>query len=157
MSRLKLIPDIHRDEVQLWEESGYSASTIAELLLQKHNITVSIPTVYRYTRQIRLQRQEAAKNTFAIEVQKTASKDLKTMANLIDKLESAFDKAVANDEVELSLKISSELNKWNARRMELSGIGKDNSTLTETNDADDFQDMYIEGLSKVNKSENDSN
>jgi hypothetical protein len=156
MATLK-IPDIHRSEVIQWEENGYTAQTMQQLLAEKHNIVIGIATMYRYIREIRIQRQEAAKNTFAIEVQKTASKDLKTMAKLIDKLETAFDKAIAADNVELSLKISAQLNIWHSRRMELSGIGKDNSTLTETNDADDFQDIYIEGLTKVNKITSDTN
>ena len=152
MAKYKSIPDTMRKDIADWEEQAYTVQTIQKLLSDR-DIHVSIPTVYRYTREIRLQRQEAAKATFALEVQKTATKDLRTMANVIEKLELAFDRAISKNNVELSLKISNELNKWNGRRMELSGISKDTAQLIDTN-PNSYQEDYIDAITKAKKEDN---
>ncbi len=148
MSRLPSIPDKLHPYVANLVSEGLSASQIKAKLEADHQLVTGLTAVTRLAKKIRLERQEAAKAAYAEEVSRTAGHDLRTMDKVITNLERTFMRAVEADDTEKYLKIAAELNKWNARRIELSGISRETLNVNE-NDQDDEEELREEILKKT--------
>ena len=155
MARLSNIPERFHQNIADMLADGKSASHIL-VFLEGQGIKTSLTAIHMLSRKIRMQRQEAAKAAYAEAVEKTAAHDLLTMEKVISSLEKKYLAAIEKDDHKLYLSIASELNKWNQRRIELSGITKETHS-TNDEDLEDSKDEFISNLLKVNEQRRDSN
>ena len=122
MARLPKIPPKLHGAVMNFIAEGLPAAQIREKLAQEYNIEVSDSSMDRLIRKLRTQYQASAQTKLARAAEKAAMTDLDIMENVINDLYRRY-QAATDDKTATIL--AAELNKWNERRIKLSGIDKE--------------------------------
>lgn len=148
MANLQKIPPTYHNEILNMIGENMTTEAIREKLNTTYNTNFTSSSVYNTTRKLRQQYQELAKQKLSIGIAESATQDLHIMSSVITDLFIAFKAAIAGDELSNALQISNELNKWNARRISLSGI--DNVDTTDKGiDHEAARDELVEQLSNA--------
>lgn len=124
MSQIPAIPEKHYPQISLWLADGLSGAKIKKRLLDEFQLEVSDKAIYTVINKIKKDRQQIAQVVLTKEIEKTAAIDLHQMNEVINTLFTKFTISSKTEEIDKTLKIAAELNKWNSRRMELTGINK---------------------------------
>lgn len=121
------IPPSHYSFVLDCIAKGLNRSEIKRMLSDDHGIDVSESGVQRLMVRLRKEFQQVAQITLAQGSQETASNDLEILNTVVSSLYEKYKKALYKDNPKVYLSIASELNKWNERRIKLSGIEKEDT------------------------------
>lgn len=149
MANVSHIPEKYFAKVSEWIADRKTADDIQVLLLETYGVSVSTYSVARLCTKLRRERQAIARGILTENIQQSAAEDLETMGKMLKSLERSYWKAVEKDDIALSLKISAELNKWNQRRMELSGISQDEQSQTAAINDDNSEEIKKELMDKL--------
>lgn len=134
MARPNSIPPKYYDEVVQLSADGLSAEKIVDYLFATHTIQVNINSVYRVLRAKKKERQEATQKIYAEAAAEHAYKDLDIIDAVIDRLNKEYKLSFDSGNKKEAKDLLDTLIKFQSKRMELSGLGR------ETADTEDLID-----------------
>lgn len=139
-----IAPKYHNEILNLVSE-GIPVVKITSMLNEKYQTNFNYDAVNRVVVKLRKEYQEIAKAKLVQGVEATATADLHILDTVITTLFEQYQSLIEENNIDQALKVSSELNKWNARRIELSGINKSDVPISN----DDAKEEILEQLCKL--------
>lgn len=134
MARHPVIPPKYHDEVVLLSSEGNNADKICAILKERYDIDSNLNMVYQIIRNKKKERQEATQKIYAEAAAKSAYKDLDIIDAAIEKLNKEYQESFAAGNKKEAAELLNTMIKFQSKRMDLSGLGKESADMEDSID-----------------------
>ena len=130
MARLSSIPPKLWQEIMDLAAEGLSRQKIANALNSKYGTNYDDSAVEKIKNKLIKERQAIAQEILTEKLNESAARDINILNDMVISLKQQYQKAISDDNIELSLKISAQLKIWHNTSLELTGLNSKNNDNT---------------------------